>query len=245
MTKAEHNNDELPCDGLIRPDHKTSLGYMATQKFREVLDVLNEPPEIGGVYCRPIALGVTVVDLSSESPKPRIGVGEDPIIRVGTDADTIRASLPDRIAYLKRIREQQTSNHAENRFEARMIREAQAAQLRLPGFSPYVRFVHSQWKMPKIGVTDLTAVDLQTGSLVLIELKPNHDDGARSQVRKYVEHFRRCKEQLHPFFVELAGVMGRLYQCEELERVELTAPATGAVAWPGVSGGDVEIVYLD
>lgn len=245
MTKPEHNNHEIPCDELIQPGHRKSLGYMATRQFQEVLEVFNECPEIGGVYCRPIALGVTVVDLSSESPKPCIGVGEDPIIRVGADADSIRASLKARIDYLTGIRDQQTSNHPENRFQARMIREAQADQLRLPGFPPHVRFIHSQWRMPDLGVTDLTAVDLQTGSLVLIELKPNRDDGALSQVRKYVEHFRTCKEQLHPFFVELAGVMGRLYRCEELARVELTAPATGAVAWPGVSGGDVEIVYLD
>lgn len=243
--KPEHNNDDWPCDELIKPGHKASLGYMATQQFQEVLDVLNEPPEIGGVYCRPIDRGVTVLDLCSESPKPRIGVGEDPVIRVGTDADTIRASLPARIAYLVKKRGEQPGHHPENRFEARMIREAQADQLRLPGFPPHVRFIHSQWRMPDLGFTDLTAVDLQTGSLVLIELKPNRDDGALSQVRKYVEHFRTCKEQLHPFFVELAGVMGRLYQCEELARVELTAPATGAVAWPGVSGGDVEVVYLE
>ncbi len=67
MTKPGNNDHEIHCDGLIRPGHRKSLDYMATQQFREVLGVLNECSEIGAVYRRPTVLGVTVVNLCSQS----------------------------------------------------------------------------------------------------------------------------------------------------------------------------------
>ena len=75
MTKQGSNNHEIHCSDLIRPGHWKSLDYMDTQQFREVLCVFNGCPEIGGVYCRPTASGVRVVDLCSRSRKPRVGVG--------------------------------------------------------------------------------------------------------------------------------------------------------------------------
>jgi hypothetical protein len=182
--------------GLSRPvrsGHERSLDYMQSNAFREVKDLLDARPEIGGVYFRPLEQGVCMVDLHPESPKPRIGIGTDPLLRRGTTAAQLGLSLPGRIAYLQGKRAEQQTPSRENQLEAQLIRDAQANNLRLPApFPSSLRFVHSQWRVdnPWPGAsqrfTDLIAVDLTTAGLVIIELKaPAGPDRRRPGARLY------------------------------------------------------------
>lgn len=228
----------------VRPGHYQSLDWMETAAFREIKTLLEAQPEIGGVYFRPLEHGVCMVDLHPGSPKPRIGIGADPLLKRGTDGATIAPSLPERIAYLLAKRAQQSAPSRENQLEARLIREAQANGLRLPPpFPPSLRFVHSQWRVDKPWpgahqrFTDLTAVDLDTGGLVIVELKAQPDASAAGQVRAYVAYFRAHAPALTPFFGRLARVMGTLYGCPELADTALSPGRIAALtAWPETSG---------
>lgn len=231
-----------PASHPVRPGHYRTLEYMATAKFREVKALFESYPEIGGVYFRPTDRGVTVLDLHPDSPKPRIGVGDDPYIECGTSAEELAPTMEARIAHLQKVRARQRTPSRENQFEARLIREAQGDHLRLPGFPDCLRFIHSQWRMdPAHGgtaqLTDLIAVDLASGSLVLIELKAKPDPSAIQQVESYLDYFRRNGEALSRFFARVAQVMGALYDCPELTSLDsLEDPAVTLVGWPGASG---------
>jgi len=232
---------EKPASRPVRSGHYDTLEYMASPDFRAVKALFESYPEIGGVYFRPTDKGVTVVDLHPDSPKPRIGVGEDPCIKCGTSAEELTPTMEARIAYLQGVRARQRRPSLENQFEARLIREAQADHLRLPGFPARLRFIHSQWRMDRAHggtaqLTDLIAVDLASKSLVLIELKVKADSSALKQVESYLDYFRRNGEALRPFFVRVAQVMGSLYDCPELAALDAVAESPVAlVAWPGPS----------
>jgi len=228
-----------PCSNVVRPGHYRTLDYMDTSEFLEVKALFEAYPEIGSVYFRPTDKALTVVDLHASSPKPRIGVGEDPYVTVGTTAQHLRPTMPQRILYLEAVRARQKKKSVENQFEAYLIREAQAHSLRLPGFPERLRFIHSQWRMdlPRGGrqqFTDLTAVDLPSRSLVLIELKAAPDTSAYAQAQEYLEYFRSHGDELRPFFARVAQVMGNLYDCPQLAALnEVCDPAAALIAWPG------------
>jgi len=228
--------------GVVRPGHYATLDYMASQRFREVKALFENLPEIGGVYLRPTDKGVTVVDLDPTSPKPRIGVGADPYLACGTTAAQLALTMPQRIAYLREVRARQAGPSCENQFEARLIRDAQANHLRLPGFPERLRFIHSQWRIdPAAGgtaqLTDLIAVDLPSRRLVIIELKATEDYSAVQQVQQYLGYFQRNGGELRPFFARVAQVMGALYDCPELAALEgVEDPMVTLVAWPDAAG---------
>lgn len=225
---------------LVRAGHYRTLDYMQTAEFLQVKRLLERYSEIGGVYFRPTDRGVTMVDLHPTSPKPRVGVGADPVLRLGTSAEELAPTIPDRIEHLQAVRARQASPSAENQLEARIIREALAKQLKMPGFPERLRFIHSQWRIHlAVGqrFTDLLAVDTEKRQLVLIELKREPDLSALSQVADYVRFFATEANQLVPFFAQVAKVMGRLYGCEELVGSdELTLARVGMTAWPSSSG---------
>jgi hypothetical protein len=224
---------------VVRPGHYRSLDYMSSSTFRGVKELFERVPEFGGVYFRPIDNRVTVVDLHPDSPKPRVGVGSDPYIRIGATADSLAASIPDRIAHLRAVRGRQRAPSRENQFEACLIRAAQADHLRLPGFAEGLRFVHSQWRSdPPEGrsakLPDLIAVDLATQGLALIELKARASYMASDQVTQYQSYFGTYGDELRPFFARLAQVMGGLYDCPEMAAIDSLGDALSAfVAWPG------------
>jgi len=232
---------------MVRPGHYATLDYMASAEFREAKALFESYPEIGGVYFRPTDKGVTVVDLDATSPKPRIGVGDDPYIARGTTAAQLAPTMPGRIAYLREVRVRQRRPSLENQFEAMLIREAQRNHLRLPGFPERLRFIHSQWRIdtPQGGshqFTDLIAVDLATRRLVLIELKVAADPSAMQQVQSYLAYFRAHAHELNPFFVRVGQVVGSLYGCAELVALKDVAdPVAALAAWPGASGIPVVI----
>lgn len=230
---------------IVREGHFRTLEYMASQEFSRIKALLEQVPEFGGVYFRPTDGGVTLVDLHSDSPKPRIGIGEDPLLRVGTTAGQIEPTIPRRIDYLQRVRARQKRPSRENQFEAYLIRNAQASHLIMPGFPDRLRFIHSQWRNDaSVGGSqrfpDLIAVDLQTESLVLIELKADADESALPQVRSYLAYFQEHAAELNPFFLRLAQVMGRLYGCPELTTLrQVQTVSIGLVAWPNGQGAIV------
>lgn len=231
-----------PTGTVVRSGHYATLDYMASPAFREVKKLFESFSEIGGVYFRPTDKGVTVVDLDATSPKPRIGVGEDPYIACGTTAAQIAPTMPQRIAYLTEVRARQAGPSRENQFEARLIRAAQASHLRLPGFPEQLRFIHSQWRMDRAAggtaqLTDLIAVDLPTSRLVLIELKAGEDYSAVQQVQQYLGYFQSNGSELRPFFARVAQVMGALYDCPELSALDVLGdPVEALASWPGSSG---------
>jgi len=233
---------------IVRRGHYLTLDYMASEEFAEVKALLEAEPEIGGVYFRPVDSGVTMVDLHPDSPRPRIGIGEDPIIKVGTTADELAPSIPARIAYLKEVRASQARPSEENQLEARLIREAQSGQLRIPGFPEQLRLVHSQWRLQLDGghkFTDLIAVDIDERELVIIELKRQPDPSALDQVAEYVSYFEANAAELLPFFMRLAIIMGARYDCQPLAKLsELSVASSGIAAWPGASG-ELEVKGLD
>lgn len=236
--------------GLVRPGHYRALDYMASADFLDVKTLFERYPEIGGVYFRPTDGYVTTIDLHPQSLKPRIGVGEDPYLPIGARARDLEPTMSQRIEWLRQVRSRQTAPSREVQFEAHLIREAQANHLRLPGFPDRLRFLHSQWRIDPTAsgtarITDLLAVDLRTRRLVVIELKASPDAGALSQAGSYVHWFGDNADVLNPFFLRLARVMGRLYDCPEMERLDaLGAPAAGLGAWPSGGASGIEVVGL-
>jgi hypothetical protein len=224
--------------GPVRRAHWASLAYMGSPEFASIKSLLEAEPELGGVYFRPTQSGVVAVDLHAQSLKPKIGIGANPSIPRGTTALRFTAMLPDAIAHVLAVRARQSSPSRENQLEARLIREAQANGLRLPGFPAHLRFIHSQWRveLPPGAVgqrfTDLLAVDTLTRQLVIIELKAAPSNTAAAQVAGYVSYFEHHAEQLLPFFSALAVVMGRLYGCEDDLAGPIQAGIQAMTAWP-------------
>lgn len=227
----------------VRPGHYAAVRYMTSPAFREIVELFDAYPEIGGTYFRPLDKGVRAVDLHAESLKPRIGIGDASVslIRFGATAAELAPTMAGRIEYLAEVRARQKAASCEVQLEARLIREAQANGLRLPGFSDDLRFIHSQWRIdsPESGhqeFTDLLAVDVTTGQLVIIELKADPDTSAIPQAQRYAAYLAQRAGELVPFFTEVARMMGSLYNCPELERVTLHADGAALAAWPNGSG---------
>jgi hypothetical protein len=227
-----------------------TVAYMATPQFKEVVKLFDAWQEIGGAYFRPTDNGVRAVDLSATSLKPRIGIGDAALslIRRGTSAAALTATMATRITYLREVRARQTSASLENQFEARLIREAQSAGLVLSGFPSVLRFVHSQWRIdtPEGApqeFCDLLAVDLSTRKLVVVELKCRPDASAANQALRYASYFKANAVDLVPFFEQVARMMGTLYGCLDLTQMRLEGVAADAlVAWPLGSTVHVERV---
>lgn len=229
----------------VRPGHYQTLKYMSTQAFQEIRQRMDEVPEFGGVYFRPLDDGVRMLDLHPNSPKPKIGIGDnkDSLLTVGTTWAKLENSIPSRIAYLKGVRARQTSPLKETQLEAMIIRQAQSNHLIMKEFPDRLRFIHSQWRIDQPGVnsqqfTDLLAVDLVSHSLVIIELKKTKDFGALNQAKSYLNYFREKAAELNPFFTELAKTMGKLYDCPELMLIDEVITAESVLAaWPAGIGG--------
>jgi hypothetical protein len=224
-----------------RAGHVRAVAYMRTPEFRHIVSLLDAHRDTGAVYFRPIDRGVCAVDLHPASAKPRIGLGKDPVIRCGWTTEDLEPFLASRIAQLIDARERQTCGSAENRLEARLISAALRAGLTIPGFPPDLRFIHSQWRLDLVDeagqaarrFTDLIAIDLNSRRLVIIELKAFRDRSAGGQAARYREAFETNAEQLLPFFESVAQMMGELYGCPELSRLQLAHEAIDAlVAWP-------------
>lgn len=237
-------------ESVVRGEHHRTLDYMESDLFRQVMAVFDaHRAETGGVYYRPVAGGVCVIDLAADSPKPRIGVGRAPI-RAGATVDQVVRSMPARLAYLRAARGRQQRASLEVQLEASLVRHALVESLRLPvPFAPSLRFIHSQWRIePSAAVgtrfTDLLAVDVDVGALAIVELKRRPDRTGLRQVTGYVDYFRQHAAELTPFFRRVARLMGQLYGAPELEEVDLVAGTVyGLVAWP-VAGG-LEVQHAD
>jgi hypothetical protein len=98
--KPISKNTDIPEKNSVRKEHFDTLDFMITPRFREIKEIFESYCEIGGVYFRPIAQKVTVVDLHPLSPKPRIGVGDDPYVYYTSTPSQIRNSMGERIHYL-------------------------------------------------------------------------------------------------------------------------------------------------
>ncbi len=226
----------------VRKEHYNTLDFMKTERFCRIKEIFESYNEIGGVYFRPVANKVTVVDLHINSPKPRIGVGEDPYVYLSAIPQEIERSMHERIRYLISKRKEIKAINAENKLESNVIREAQNNHLVMPGFPDYLKFIHSQWRIDKPdssthSFTDIIAVDIRFSKLVIIELKAKAEKSAYQQVKEYVTYFFNNKRHLLPFFLELSGVMGKLYSCDELMNLDwLELSELGLVAWPDHSG---------
>lgn len=234
-----------------RDSHLESVAYMLTPEFAEVRELFEALPEIGGAYFRPLEPGVRVVDLHPESPKPRIPVEPGSLIKRGTTAAQLAATMPERVDYLRKTRDEQAKPSREHRFEARLIRHAQATALRLPRpFPPALRFLYSQWRVDRPGgkkrqdFADLVAVDIERERLVVVELKVGPSQSAAAQVSAYAHHFREHSQTLVPLFAEIATMMGELYGCYDVLRLNLDRERVDALVALEASDGETTLVEV-
>ena len=195
---------------VVRPGHFKIVQYMRSEKFLAIKELFDSVEEFGGVYFRPLERGVCVVDLHSTSPKPRIGVGAKSLISRSMSVEALRASIPERIAYLNQVRDRQATPSLENQLEAKVIRGAQASRLALSGFPDSLRFIHSQWRIDRPDgargqkFTDIIAANLSRKALAIVELKASPDAMAARQVQQYARYFQLRAAQLTPLFNEIA-----------------------------------------
>ena len=205
-----------------------SVAYMLTPEFAEVRELFEAEPEIGGAYFRPLEPGVRVVDLHPDSPKPRIPVEPGSLIKRGTTAEQLAPTMRERVQHLRKTRKEQAKPSREHRFEARLIRHAQASALRLPKpFPPALRLLYSQWRLDRPDgkkrqeFADLVAVDIERERLVVVELRVGPSQSAAAQVSAYADHFREHAGTLVPLFGRVATMMGELYGCYDVLRLRL------------------------
>lgn len=208
---------------VVRRGHRMAVEWMASAEFRTIVELFDAEPAIGGTYFRVGERGVQPVDLDARSPKPLIGVGG--AIRCYTPPARVADELPGRVAELLAKRAG-CSPSREKQLEAAMIRHALANGLRLPGLPERVRFFSSQWRVglpAGAALPDLLGVDLDTGGLVVIELKadPGEWAAAQAQASAYTGHLARHAEEFADFFSTLASAMGGLYGAPELEGVRV------------------------
>ncbi|HEX6677886.1 MAG TPA: hypothetical protein VF486_23085 [Actinomycetes bacterium] len=234
-----------------RGSHHESVAYMLTPEFAEVRELFEAEPEIGGAYFRPLEPGVRVVDLHPGSPKPRIPVEPGSLIKRGTTAAQVAPTIPERVEYLRRTREEQAKPSREHRFEARLIRHALATALRLPRpFPAELRFLYSQWRIDQQGgkkrqdFADLVAVDIERERLVVVELKVGPSQSAAAQVSAQADHFRKHADALLPLFGEVATMMGELYGCYDVLRLELDRERVDALVVSEANGGEVTVAEV-
>jgi hypothetical protein len=219
---------------------------MLTPEFAGVRELFEAEPEIGGAYFRPLEPGVRVVDLHPDSPKPRIPVEPGSLIKRGTSAERLAATMPERVEHLRKARKEQAKPSREHRFEARLIRHAQANALRLPKpFPSALRFLYSQWRFDRVDgrkrqdFADLVAVDIERERLVVVELRVAPSRSAAAQVSAYASHFREHAGTLLPLFSEIATMMGELYGCYDLLRLELDRERVDGLVACEASDGEV------
>jgi len=224
----------------VRSGHFLTVAYMATPQFAEIVRLFESYEEIGGAYFRPLDNGVRAVDLHPSSLKPRIAIGNSsmPLIPLGATVRELAPTMNARLEHLRSVRARQLAPSRENQLEARMIRAAQSKALVLTGFPTSMRFIHSQWRIdaPDSGTqefSDLLAVDLSTGRLVVVELKREPDPSAADQALRYVSYFEKRADEVLRFFEQVARMMGALYGCGELAQIRLSGvEPDGFVVWP-------------
>jgi hypothetical protein len=230
--------------------HSASAAYMLTPEFAEVRELFEAVPEFGGVYFRPLEPGVRAVDLHPDSPKPRIPIEPGSLIRRGTTAEQLAPTIPERVEHLRKARDEQAKPSREHRFEARLIRHAQAGGLRLPKpFPPALRFLYSQWRVEAPGgkkrqdFADLVAVDIERERLVLIDLRVGPSQSAAAQVNGYASRFREQARTLVPLFGEIAAMMGELYGCYDVLLLELDQERVDGLL--AIEAGDGQITLAE
>jgi len=234
-----------------RDSHHESVAYMLTPEFAEVRELFEAVPEIGGVYFRPLETGVRVVDLHPDSPKPRIPIEPGSLIRRGTTAEQLAPTIGERVEHLRKVRTEQAKPSREHRFEARLIRHAQAGGLRLPKpFPTALRFLYSQWRVDRAGgrkrqdFADLVAVDIERERLVAIKLKVGQSQSAAAQVNGYANHFREQARTLMPLFGEIAAMMGELYGCYDTLLLNLDHERVDGLLALEASGGEITVAEV-
>jgi hypothetical protein len=232
-----------------RGGHLESVAYMLTPEFAEVRELFEAEPEIGGAYFRPLEPGVRVVDLHPGSPKPRVPVEPGSLIKRGSTAGQLAPSMPERVEHLRKARKEQAKPSREHRFEARLIRHAQANALRLPKpFPSALRFLYSQWRLDRAkrqDFADLVTVDIERQRLVVVELRVAPSQSAAAQVSAYTSHFREHAGMLLRLFGEIATMMGELYGCYDVLRLELDRERVDGLVACEASDGEVTTAEVD
>jgi hypothetical protein len=232
--------------GYGRGSHLESVAYMLTPEFAEVRELFEAEPEIGGAYFRPLEPGVRVVDLHPDSLKPRIPVEPGSLIKRGTTAEQLAPTMPERVEHLRKARKEQAKPSREHRFEARLIRHAQANALRLPKpFPSALRFLYSQWRLDRADgrrrqdFADLVTVDIERERLVLVELRAAPSQSAIAHVSAFADHVREHAGTLLPLFGGIATMMGELYGCYDVLRLELDPGRVDGLVACEASDGEV------
>ena len=216
----------------VRDGHWQAVTAMASPGFREIVELFDADDRIGGTYFRIVEKGFQPVDLDPLSDKPLIGVGG--IFAPDTSPEQVGKELDDRVAVLAKKR-LTPSRSAERQIEARAIRSALSSGLRLSGFPANLRFITGQWRIDfgKTGrLLDVVAVDLETGALVVIELKAKSDTTAKATVSAYAAYVREHADAFGPYFSAMATAMAELYGCRDMPSSVDAARVTGLAAWP-------------
>lgn len=222
-----------PASPRVGPGLIATIEWMGSDAFREIVELFDADTRIGGAYFRPTDTGVQPVDLHSMVSKPMIAIGGR--IPAESSVETVAASMEGRVEAL--LGKRDTSKRSlEKQLEARLVRRAQATQLRLDDVAQDLKFLASQWRIDLAGrgtPIDLLGVDADTGALMVIELKMKLDPKDPPMVRARVEEFRNSADAYSAVFTRLAHVLGGLYGNEAMQSLEVDASATtGVVAWP-------------
>lgn len=232
-------------DQLVAGHRKSLLLLADTEAVRATLDKYRATAGVE-VYLRLTGNGLAVMSLDVANCRSMISIGTR-----GLRDDLLRSLPPSdqRVAtaaagYLAK-RDELGRGSIEERFALELIAGALTDQLRLGG-SGWL-FLHQEWRLhlPEgPGKIDLLAFDPDRRRLVVIECKATESDAAARdqhgwlaarQADEYAAAIWRARDELYPFFGELARAMGRVYAPErDWGSFELDASArpTTAVWWP-------------
>ena len=216
----------------MRPGHWRSVRAMQEDGFRAIVELFDSHPDTGGAYLRVVEQGFQPVDLLSTSQKPMIGIGR--AFPATATLDTLRWEMSGRIDLLTRAR-RSGSKSAEKALEARLVRAALRERLRLHVLSTDLRFIASQWRIDLGGrgcPLDLICADVESGALVVVELKPEPDRAAIAQTRRYVDAIRAWEPEAFNVFSELAAAMAAVYGCDDMPPTFGASTVSGLAAWP-------------
>lgn len=188
----------------VTKGHRASLKLLQNvDGVRETLEMYEEAISGDGVYLRPTDAGLTVLVLDARAPK-------------FISAGSIKTTPPttDRVAKgaAKYRGDLEGSKKPEEKFSLKLLRSAFANGLRLPD-SDLCFFSH-EWRFvlgKSFGKSDLLAVDMNDGRLVVVELKYGKPlESGFAQAKDYIGCLKQSPKLLE-FFADLFEAMKAIY----------------------------------
>ena len=174
------------------------------------------------VYLRVTGRGLTVISLDHKRCMSMIGVGpRDSTMEYLTEIPVDPGYINQAVDGYIQKRDSLMRESEEEQFSLKCIDHALQNGLQLPGGDLY--FIHQEWRIPTktgSGKLDLLAVDLKAGRLAVIELKSEkrkvqqrdkYGFDAAGQARNYANVIFNHRQELYPFFQELARATAKVW----------------------------------